>query len=82
MLVKRFIKHISLYESTSVDKAVNNICTFNDLKALIKNMSEIDLIHLGDTLFSWIKNGSELFVLNLIKSKHDAEVLVKFNSIY
>lgn len=82
MLAKRFIKHISLIESTSVDKAVNNICTFNDLKALIKNMSEIDLIHLGDTLFSLIQNGSELFVLNLIKSKHSAEVLVKFNSIY
>lgn len=82
MLAKRFIKHISLIESTSVDKAVNNICTFKDLKALIKNMSEIDLVHLGDTLFSLIQNKSELFELNLIKSKHSAEVLVKFNSIY
>jgi DNA-directed RNA polymerase len=45
-------------------------------------MSEIDLIHLGDTLFSLIQNGSELFELNFIKSKHNAEVLVKFNSIY
>ena len=71
-LAKRFIKHISLIESTSVDKAVNNICTFKELKALIKNMTEIDLIHLGDTLLSLINNGSELFVLNLIKSKHNA----------
>ena len=82
MLAKKFIKHISLIESTSVDKAVNNICSFNELKALIKNMSEIDLIHLGDTLFSLIQNGSELFVLNLIKSKKNAEVLVEFNPSY
>jgi len=32
-------------------------------------MNEIDLIPLGDTLFSLIKKGSELFELNLIKSK-------------
>ena len=82
MLAKRFIKHISLIESTSVDKAVNNICTFKDLKALIKNMSEMDLVHLGDTLFLLIQKGSELFELNLIKSKHNSEILVKFNSIY
>jgi len=37
---------------------------------------------LGDTLFSLIKKGSELFELNLIKGKKDAEVLVKLNSIY
>jgi hypothetical protein len=63
MLAKRFIKHIYLIVSTSGDKAVKNICTFNDLKPLIKNMSEIDKIkiHLGDTLFSLIQNGSELF---------------------
>ena len=56
---KRFLKHIYLIESTSVDKAVNNICTFNELKALIKNMNEMDiiLIHLGDTLFLIIPNG-------------------------
>ena len=42
-----------------MDKAVNNICTFNELKALIKNMNEMDiiLIHLGDTLFLIIPNG-------------------------
>ena len=45
-------------------------------------MNEIDLIHLGDTLFSLIKKGSELFELNLIKGKKDAEVLVKLNSNY
>jgi hypothetical protein len=45
-------------------------------------MTEMDLIHLGDTLLSLIQNGSELFVLNLIKGKKDAEVLVKLNSIY
>jgi hypothetical protein len=55
---------------------------FFELKALIKNMTEMDLIHLGDTLLSLIQNGSELFVLNLIKGKKDAEVLVKLNSIY
>ena len=42
---------------------------FFELKELIKNMNEIDLIPLGDTLFSLIKKGSELFELNLIKSK-------------
>jgi len=31
-------------------------------------MNEIDIIPLGDTLFSLIKKGSELFELNLIKS--------------
>lgn len=36
---------------------------------LITKMNEIDLIPLGDTLFSLIKKGSELFELNLIKSK-------------
>ena len=82
MLAKRFIKHLSLIESTSVDKAVNNICSFNELKALIKNMSEIDIIHLGDTLFSLIHSGSELFVLNLKKSHKNSEVLVKLNPNY
>jgi hypothetical protein len=65
-----------------VDKAVNNLCTFNELKALIKNMTEIDLIHLGDTLFSLIQNSSELFVLNHIKGRYHTEVLVKLNFIY
>ena len=82
MLAKRFIKHISLIVSTSENKAVNNICSFNELKALIKNMSEIDQINLGETLFSFIQNGSELFLLNLVKSKTNAEVLVKLNPIY
>jgi hypothetical protein len=82
MLAKRFIKHISLIENSNVDKAVNDLCTFLKLKELIKTMNEIDLIHLGDTLFSLIQNGSELFVLELIKSKNNAEVLVKLNYNY
>ncbi len=36
---------------------MNNICTFLELKELIKKLTEIDLIHLEDTLFSLIKNG-------------------------
>jgi hypothetical protein len=55
---KKYIKHISLIESSDVDKTVNNQCTFNELKVLIKNLTEIDLVHLGNTLFSLIKNGS------------------------
>jgi hypothetical protein len=45
-------------------------------------MDEIDIIHLGDSLFSLIQKGSELFVLELIKGKNNAEVLVKINPIY
>jgi hypothetical protein len=82
MIAKRYIKHITLIESTNVDKTIDNICNFNDLKVLIKNMSEIDLINLGDTLFSLIQNGSELFVLKLIKGKNNTDLLVYFNSNY
>ena len=82
MLANRFIKHISLIENSNVDKVVNDLCTIFELKELIKKMNEIDLIHLGDTLFSLIQKGSELFELNLIKSKKNTEVLVKINYSY
>jgi len=82
MVARKYIKYFSLIETTDVDKTVNNLCTFKELKELIKNMTEIEIVHLGDTLFSLIQNGSELFALNLIKSKKDAELMVKLNSNY
>ena len=51
MIAIRFMKIITLIDAYNVDKTVINICTFNDLNSLIKNMDNIDVIHLGDTLF-------------------------------
>jgi DNA-dependent RNA polymerase len=81
-LARKYIKHISLIESIDADKNINNICTFKELKELSKNLSEIDLVHLGDTLFSLINNGSEIFTLTLIKERNSAEILVKINPSY
>ena len=81
-LAKKYIKHINLIESIDADKNINNICSFKELKELSKNLSEIDLVHLGDTLFSLIQNGSDIFTLKLIKERNTAEILVKINSSY
>ena len=81
-LARKYIKHINLIESIDGDKNINNICSFKELKELSKNLSEIDLVHLGDTLFSLIKNGSEIFTLKSIKERNSAEILVKINPSY
>jgi hypothetical protein len=81
-LARKYIKHISLIENIDADKNINNICSFKELKELSKNLSEIDLVHLGDTLFSLFNKGSDIFTLTLIKERNSAEILVKINPSY
>jgi hypothetical protein len=82
MIANKFIKIINLIKPEKVNLIVNNLCSFNNLKFLIKDMNDMDKVSLGDTLFSIILNRSEVFELKVIKSKVLTEIFVKVNPIY
>jgi hypothetical protein len=82
MIANKFIKIFNLIKPEKVSLIVEKLCSFNNLKNLIKNMPDIDKVSLGDTLFSIIFDRSEIFELKVIKSKLLTEIFVKVNPIY
>jgi hypothetical protein len=82
MIANKFIKIFNFIKPEKISLIVENLCSFNNLKILIKDMNDKDKVSLGDTLFSIIFEKSEVFELNIIKSKLLTEIFVKVNPIY
>jgi hypothetical protein len=82
MIAIKFLKVISFIDEIKVDNTINNLCNFKELKILLKDLNEINKIHLGDTLFSLIKEHSQLFFIDIIKGKEFTRLLVKINPKY
>lgn len=85
MLAKYFTKifMLSREDNKNVLKSVENICSYSELKDLIKNFNDTDFINLGETLYSLVVENSELIYTDLInKSQTRKETVVKINPIY
>ena len=83
-LAKYFINIIILNkEDINVFESVKIICSYSDLKDLIKKFDDSDLLKLGDTLYSLVAENSKLLETELRTiSKTSKESIVKINSIY
>jgi DNA-dependent RNA polymerase len=85
-LLAKYIKKIFMLgtdENNKVLKSVENICSYSELKGLIKNFNDIDYIKLGDTLYYLINQNSK-FIENKLISKNptNREIVVNINPIY
>jgi hypothetical protein len=85
-LAKYFTKIFVLSKEdneNNVFESVKIVCSYSDLKDLIKKLDENALLKLGDTLYSLIVENSKLIETELRTiSKTSKESVVKINSIY
>jgi hypothetical protein len=65
----------------NVFESVKNVCSYSDLKDLIKKLDENIMLKLGDTLYSLVAENSKLIEIRTI-SKTSKESVVKIKSIY
>ena len=85
-LAKYFTKIFMLSKENkknNVFESVKNVCSYSELKDLIKKLDENALLKLGDTLYSLVVENSKLIETELRTiSITNKELVVKIHSIY